>query len=99
MAWKFINEKCIEHREGYRIQLNAGSWSNPADIDPKFGKGVDALSMVRLIREGLCFASDNAKTVSKEDKRPTATVATKNTNKSERPVLSLKPRNTPDRAA
>jgi len=58
--WTYLNNKIIEHRSGFRIQLQAGSWSNPSDLSPVNTTKVQPMEAARLLREGLAFAQENA---------------------------------------
>jgi len=61
-GWFVINNKEIQHSNGYKLILNAGSWKEPEDLRPTIPNEfkVNPHRIVRYMREGLQFASENA---------------------------------------
>lgn len=66
MEWQFKSSRVLIHRDGHTIELKAGSWREPFDIQPVINKGTSSSEVARLIREGLAFAAK-----SKPESRPT----------------------------
>lgn len=61
MNWKVKTKNLVIHRDGHSIELKAGSWRDPYEIHPKIVKGTPALETVKLIREGIEYATKNVR--------------------------------------
>ncbi|WP_370978485.1 hypothetical protein [Agaribacterium sp. ZY112] len=60
MSWTFRKAKLLVHSDGHQIELKAGTWAEPFDIQPKIARGTPAVETARLIREGMSYASTNS---------------------------------------
>ena len=57
MEWRQISNRVVAHTDGHKIELKAGTWSEPFDVHPMIKKGTSSIEAARLIREGLAFAT------------------------------------------
>ena len=54
--WIYITPTEISHESGFRLELLAGTWIAPAELNPIIVKGHSPVTTASLIREGLSFA-------------------------------------------
>jgi len=54
--WIYLNPHEVAHVSGFRLELFAGTWSNPEALNPITVKAHSAIVTAGLIREGLKFA-------------------------------------------
>jgi hypothetical protein len=54
--WRYINSTEISHESGFRLELLAGTWIAPAELNPIMVKGHSPVTTAGLIRGGLSFA-------------------------------------------
>jgi hypothetical protein len=54
--WKYINSTEISHESAFRLELLAGTWIAPAELNSIIVKGLSPVTTAGLIREGLSFA-------------------------------------------
>ena len=51
--WRFVSSEEVVHKTGMSIKLCSGTWEEPLDLD------ISRVKDVRLIREGLVYATMN----------------------------------------
>ena len=54
--WTYFSPHEIAHESGFQLELQAGTWLNPEELNPTTVKMHSAITTAGLIREGLKFA-------------------------------------------
>jgi hypothetical protein len=54
--WTYINTNTLLHESGFRLELLAGTWLSPAELNPITVEEHSPVTTAGLIREGLKFA-------------------------------------------
>ena len=61
-TWRFLSATVIEHESGFRLELEAGSWHDPSELNPVIPDDMLVRDAALMLREGLLFACRNRKT-------------------------------------
>lgn len=61
-SWRFLSATLIEHESGFKLELEAGSWQDPAELNPVIPDDMLVRDAALMLREGLLFACRNRKT-------------------------------------
>jgi hypothetical protein len=54
--WTYIKENILKHDSGFSLELLAGTWLSPSELNPVTVEGHSPVITAGLIREGLNFA-------------------------------------------
>ena len=57
--WMYIKEHELLHESGFRLELIAGTWQFPSELNPVTVEEHSPVTTAGLIREGLNFSKRN----------------------------------------